>query len=61
MKLKNLNEIKQAASGADVIVLCIGENTYTEKPGDLNDLTLSANQKLLVKEAAATGKPIVLY
>ena len=49
-----------AASEVDVIVACIGENSYCETPGNLNDLTLSANQQALVKELAKTGKPIVL-
>jgi len=49
-----------AASRADVIVACIGENTYTETPGNLSDLALSENQRNLVKALAKTGKPIVL-
>jgi beta-glucosidase len=48
------------AAQADVIVLCIGENSYTEKPGDLVDLYLSENQQQLVRDAAATGKPVIL-
>lgn len=49
-----------AAAGADVIVACIGENSYCETPGNLNDLTLSANQRDLVKALAKTGKPLIL-
>ncbi|MDR0907759.1 MAG: glycoside hydrolase family 3 C-terminal domain-containing protein [Rikenellaceae bacterium] len=49
-----------AARGVDVIVACIGENSYCETPGNLSDLALSANQSALVKALAATGKPIVL-
>ena len=49
-----------AAAGADIIVACIGENSYTETPGNLSDLWLSDNQRRLVKELAKTGKPIVL-
>lgn len=49
-----------AAKSVDVVILCVGENTYTEKPGDLNDLTLSANQLRLAKELAKTGKPVIL-
>ena len=49
-----------AARTADVIVACLGENTYCETPGNMNDLNLSANQKELVKALAATGKPIVI-
>lgn len=49
-----------AARGVDVIVACIGENSYTETVGNTNDLHLSANQTNLVKELAKTGKPIIL-
>ena len=50
----------EAAAKADVIIACIGENSYTETPGNLNDLWLSKNQRDLVKELAKTGKPIIL-
>jgi len=49
-----------AAAKADVIIACIGENSYTETPGNLSDLWLSKNQRDLVKELAKTGKPIVM-
>ena len=49
-----------AAKNVDVIVACIGENSYTETPGNLTDLWLSGNQRNLVKELAKTGKPVVL-
>ena len=49
-----------AAQDVDVIVACIGENSYCETPGNLTDLRLSANQRDLVKALAQTGKPIVL-
>lgn len=49
-----------AAKNVDVIVACIGENSYTETPGNLTDLWLSDNQRNLVKELAKTGKPVVL-
>lgn len=49
-----------AAKDADVIVACIGENSYTETPGNLTNLWLSENQRNLVKELAKTGKPVVL-
>lgn len=50
----------RAARKADIIVACIGENTYCESPGNINDLNLSSNQKELVKSIAKTGKPIVM-
>ncbi|MDH6359988.1 beta-glucosidase [Parabacteroides sp. PH5-16] len=49
-----------AARGVDYIIACIGENSYCETPGNLNNLTLSSNQLNLVKALATTGKPIVL-
>ena len=49
-----------AAAKADIIIACIGENSYTETPGNLSDLWLSKNQRDLVKELAQTGKPIVM-
>lgn len=50
----------RAADGCDVIVACVGENSYCETPGNLTDLTLSSQQRELVKRLAATGKPVVL-
>jgi len=49
-----------AAAKADIIIAAIGENSYTETPGNLSDLWLSENQRNLVKELAKTGKPIIL-
>ena len=49
-----------AARQADVVIACIGENSYTETPGNLTDLWMSDNQRTLVKELAKTGKPIIL-
>ncbi|SMO84022.1 beta-glucosidase [Saccharicrinis carchari] len=56
----DFNAAVKAAKNVDVIILCLGENSYTEKPGDLNDLTISENQEKLALELANTGKPIVL-
>lgn len=50
----------RAARNADIIVACIGENSYCETPGNIDDLNLSSNQKELVKRLAKTGKPIVM-
>lgn len=55
-----IDKAVKAADGADVIVACVGENSYTETPGNLTDLTLSENQRNLVKALAKTGKPIIL-
>ena len=56
----NIDAAVAAAKDADVIVACIGENSYTETPGNLTDLWLSENQRNLVKALAKAGKPIVL-
>jgi len=48
------------AGKADVIVLCLGENSYTEKPGDLNDLNISTLQQQLATALINTGKPVIL-
>lgn len=58
--ITNMAATIAAAQRADVIVACVGENSYCETPGNMDDLTLSANQTELVKKLAATGKPVVL-
>lgn len=55
-----IQEAVAAAKDAEVIVACIGENSYTETPGNLTDLWLSENQRNLVKALAQTGKPVIL-
>ena len=60
---ENAPEIEKSvapAAQADVIIACVGENSYCETPGNMNDLTMSTNQRNLVKALAATGKPVVL-
>jgi len=60
---ENVPDIEKAVNAAknvDVIIACIGENSYCETPGNLSDLAISANQTNLVKALATTGKPIVL-
>lgn len=54
------DEAAEAARRADVVVLCLGENSYCEKPGDLNDLALDPLQTKLAERIAATRKPVVL-
>ena len=49
-----------AARLSDVIIACVGENSYCETPGNMDDLNLSENQKELVRKLAATGKPVIL-
>jgi beta-glucosidase len=56
----NLKQFAQMAAQSDVILLCVGENSYTEKPGDLEDLYLSDNQQELIRIASEAKKPVVL-
>lgn len=56
----NISESVALARDVDYIILALGENTYTEKPGDLSDLEISQNQIDLAKALASTGKPIIL-
>lgn len=60
---ENVPEIGRAvaaAMGVDYIVLCVGENSYCETPGNLDELTLSENQTHLALALQKTGKPVVL-
>ena len=56
----SIQQAVNVARTVDVIVCCVGENSYCETPGNTDDLNLSANQKDLVKALAATGKPVIL-
>jgi len=56
----NMDAVTNAAANADYVLLCLGENSYTEKPGDLNDLNLSDNQLMLANAVIKTGKKIIL-
>ena len=53
------NAVKTAAS-VDYILLCVGENSYTETPGNINDMNLSANQIALANAMTKTGKPVIM-
>src|SRR5665647_585685 len=56
----DINAAVKASADADYILLCVGENSYTETPGNLNDLNLSANQLALANALIKTGKKIIL-
>ena len=57
---ENIGEAVKEGRKSDYIILCLGENTYTEKPGDLNDLNIHHLQRKLAIELTKTGKPIIL-
>lgn len=56
----NIAAAVKAAANVDYVLLCIGENSYTETPGNTNDLNLSNNQIALANALYKTGKPVVL-
>lgn len=56
----DLDAVLKASADADVIIACVGENSYTETPGNINDLALSPQQTTLVGALTETGKPVVL-
>lgn len=58
--IQNIDAAVKAAAGVDYILLCIGENSYTETPGNLNDLSLSDNQLALADAMIKTGKPVIM-
>ncbi len=56
----NVKKAVEEAEESDVVVLCLGEGSYTEHPGDIADLTLSEMQLKFAEAMIATGKPVVL-
>jgi len=58
--LQNINDAVKAAKKADVVVLCLGELSYTENVGNIDDLNLPPAQIQLAAELAKTGKPVIL-
>jgi beta-glucosidase len=59
-QLQNVDDAVSAAKNADAIVLCLGELSYTENVGNIDDLNLPAAQTQLALELAKTGKPVIL-
>lgn len=55
-----MDEAVAAAKKADAIILCIGENSYAETPGNLNDLYIPDLQTELAEKLMATGKPVIV-
>ncbi len=48
------------AKDSDYVVLCLGEGSYTETPGNITDLTLPETQLRFAEQIIATGKPVIL-
>jgi beta-glucosidase len=59
-KAIDISAAVSAAKQADAVVLCLGEPTYCEQPGNINDLSLPEPQLQLAEALLATGKPVVL-
>ncbi|MDR1342152.1 MAG: glycoside hydrolase family 3 C-terminal domain-containing protein [Prevotellaceae bacterium] len=49
-----------AARKADCVILCLGENSYCEKPGDLHDLYLNELQTKLAQAMLQTGRKVIV-
>jgi beta-glucosidase len=57
---EDIDAAVKAAKKSDVIVLCLGENSYAENPGNIDNLDLPSAQIDLANALAATGKPVIL-
>lgn len=63
LTLENDQEIEKAvalAKDASKIILCLGEKNYTETPGDISNLYISASQIKLALALSKLNKPIIL-
>ncbi|OXU13951.1 glycoside hydrolase family 3 N-terminal domain-containing protein [Sedimentisphaera salicampi] len=58
-KLLNADKAAEKAENCDVILLCAGENTYTEHSGNIRDYNISLSQRKLAARLSETGKPII--
>jgi beta-glucosidase len=56
----NIEAAVKAAANVDYVLLCVGENSYTETPGNLHDLNLSDNQLALANALIRAGKPVIV-
>lgn len=59
-KETNSAEAVKKAKSSDVVILCLGEPTYTETPGNIYDLTLPDAQIEYAKKLMAAGKKVVV-
>ncbi|MCS6823845.1 MAG: glycoside hydrolase family 3 C-terminal domain-containing protein [Cytophagaceae bacterium] len=56
----NIQQALDEAENVDVIIACLGENTYTENLGNIDDISLPDAQLKLVTELSRLNKPIIL-
>ena len=57
---ESIEEAVEVARKAEVILLCLGESSYTEDWGNTNDLNLDTSQLKLAQAMIALDKPVVL-
>jgi len=60
MALNQNFDVVDAEVDCDAVVVCIGEHPSVEKPGDIDELNLAADQQTIIAEAIETGKPVIL-
>ncbi|UOB17046.1 glycoside hydrolase family 3 N-terminal domain-containing protein [Abyssalbus ytuae] len=60
IKNSHISLLKGYASQCDAIILCLGENSYAETNGNMDDLELPDDQLQLALAAIETGKPVIL-
>ena len=56
----NMKKAVEEAKRVDAILLCIGEPTYCETPGNIEDLRLYETQLAFAEKLYNTGKPVIL-
>jgi beta-glucosidase len=59
-KDQDIAAARSAAAQADAVVLCLGELSYAETPGNIDDLSLPAAQLRLADAVISSGKPVIL-
>jgi beta-glucosidase len=58
--VQNVDDAVKAARKADAVILCLGELSYAENPGNIDELKLPEAQFQLAREIAKAGKPVIL-
>lgn len=54
------NYLLPHSTNFDAVILCLGENSYAESPGSIDDLHLDPRQVQLANKAFNTGRPVIL-
>lgn len=56
----NYNKAVKKAANSDAVLLCLGESSYCETPGNIEDLSIPDAQRKLAEAMVNTGKPVIL-